>query len=935
VHRPGPGDSGRRRAALSAPGGSPPVSGVVGRERELAALRAFLRGDGHPALVLTGWPGVGKTTLWEACVDEARTAGLRVLSARPSDAEARLVFGALIDVLDRVGSEELEHLPAPQLDALEVALLRRAAPADAASPANAVAVGLLGALRALSAHERLLIAIDDVQWLDPASATALAFVARRLEADRVAFLLARRPGEATGLEQALEPQRVERLELEGLSLGGTRRLLLARLGLSLSRPVMRRLFDVTLGNPLFALELGRTLVVDGVPSLGGELPVPERVDELLGTRVAALPEAPRRVLTIVALSPDQRLGQLLRLSDEPALAEAVAYGVLVVDGDHVRAAHPLIAAAAVRDWPPAELRALHRLIAETGIDGELGIRHLALAATEPDEALAETVSAAATAAARRGAAPAAAELAEHALRLTPTDDPAHVDRLLQLGAYLEIAGEKQRLRDLLMPVVDSLPAGPARARAWFLLTGADETSNREILDFFDRALAESTDDPRLRAAVLGELAANVAAVRVERIAMTNAWAEEAVELARGVEDGAELPVLYALAWTRSLGGQPVDDLCRRFRELTEDVAFYMAPSPERVAAQRLVWRGAIAEARTALTRLMDMADERGEPSSYALQRLHVCELELRAGGWDVAERLLDEWAESLDSELLLWPMHERCRALLAVGRGDAVTAVTWADEAVARARRTGSNWDLLEATRALGTACLLAREPGSAAESLRWAWGHTEREGVDDPGAFPAAPELVEALVELEELEDAAAVVARLAELAEAQDHPWGLVTTRRCGAAIRLAGTSDEDDADELEEVAREYARLGLAFDAARSLLMLGRAQRRHRKWGAARDALGRAAAAFEDLGSYGWAEASRAELERVGARKAPDAGELTRAERRVAELAAQGLTNKEIAQRLVVTVSTVEFHLSKTYAKLGIRSRAQLAARLAQQGG
>jgi DNA-binding CsgD family transcriptional regulator len=157
-------------------------------------------------------------------------------------------------------------------------------------------------------------------------------------------------------------------------------------------------------------------------------------------------------------------------------------------------------------------------------------------------------------------------------------------------------------------------------------------------------------------------------------------------------------------------------------------------------------------------------------------------------------------------------------------------------------------------------------------------------------------------------------------------------VTTRRCRAAIRLAASYDEDDADELEEVARDYARLGLAFDAARSLLVLGRAQRRHRKWGAARDALGRAETAFAGLGSHGWAEASRAELERVGARKAPDGGGLTRAERRVAELAADGLTNKEIAQRLVVTVSTVEFHLSKTYAKLGIRSRAQLAARLAQ---
>lgn len=481
---------------MTAGASAAPRNEIVGRETELASLRVFVAGENDlRAVVLEGRPGIGKTTLWEACVEEARAEGLRVLPARPSDAEARLVFGALIDVLDGVGSEELAHLPAPQLEALEMALLRRTAPADAAPPANAVAVGLLGALRALSADARVLVAVDDVQWLDPASATALAFAARRLEPDRVRFLLARRPGQITALEQALEPQGVERIELEGLSLGGTRRLLLERLGLSLSRPVMRRLFDTTLGNPLFGLELGRTLVADGVPALGGELPVPERVDELLGTRVAALPEAPRRVLTIVALSPDLRLGQLLEVADERALAEAVAAGVLVVDGDHVRAAHPLIAAAAARDCPPTELRALHRLIAETGIDTELRIRHLALSTTEPDAGLAETVSAAAGTAARRGAAQAAAELAEHALRLTPTDDPAHVDRLLQLGAYLEIAGEKRRLADLLLPVVDSLPAGPPRARAWFLLTGGDVTSNREILDFFDRALAESANDP--------------------------------------------------------------------------------------------------------------------------------------------------------------------------------------------------------------------------------------------------------------------------------------------------------------------------------------------------------------------------------------------------------------------------------------------------------
>jgi DNA-binding CsgD family transcriptional regulator len=202
---------------------------------------------------------------------------------------------------------------------------------------------------------------------------------------------------------------------------------------------------------------------------------------------------------------------------------------------------------------------------------------------------------------------------------------------------------------------------------------------------------------------------------------------------------------------------------------------------------------------------------------------------------------------------------------------------------------------------------------------------------VNDRGAFPAAPELVEALVELGELEEATAVADRLAELAEAQDHPWGIATARRCHAVLGLTTAYDDGAVEELEDVARVYTRLGLRFEGARSLLALGRVLRRHRKWGAARDALERAAAGFDELGSWGWEVAARDELARVGARRAPDAGQLTPAESRVAELAAQGLSNKEIAQALVVTVSTVEFHLSKTYAKLGIRSRAQLASRLA----
>ncbi len=181
--------------------------------------------------------------------------------------------------------------------------------------------------------------------------------------------------------------------------------------------------------------------------------------------------------------------------------------------------------------------------------------------------------------------------------------------------------------------------------------------------------------------------------------------------------------------------------------------------------------------------LLAAADDRGEPSSYALLRLHLCELELRAGDWDAAERRLDEWAESSDSELLVWPMYERCRALLAAGRGLPGEARRWAAEAMARAAETGVRWDLLECRRALGTLELLDRAPARAVEQLRAVWEHTEREGVGDPGAFPVAPDLVEALVELDELDEARRVTARLGELAEQQEHPWGRA---RLGAAPR-----------------------------------------------------------------------------------------------------------------------------------------------------
>ena len=213
-------------------------------------------------------------------------------------------------------------------------------------------------------------------------------------------------------------------------------------------------------------------------------------------------------------------------------------------------------------------------------------------------------------------------------------------------------------------------------------------------------------------------------------------------------------------------------------------------------------------------------------------------------------------------------------------------------------------------------------------------WEHTRREGVDDPGAFPVAVDLVEALVAIGEEEEASAVTARLAELSRAQEHPWGLPSTMRCQALIEIAAGRDVEDASaRLLEAASSYEQLGLRFDHARTLLTLGRSRRRTRRWAAARAALEEAAVVFEDCGAEGWGGEARAELDRIGGRR-PAAGGLTPSERSVVDLAVNGLANKEIAAALFVSVRTVETHLSHAYAKLGVRSRSQLARRLAAPG-
>jgi len=898
---------------------------VIGRERELAILRGLLSPDGPPAILLTGAAGVGKTSLWEAGLALASAHGALVLSARPGDAEVHLPLAGLGDLLDGVDDATLARLPGPQCRALAVALLRADAPGGPPAP-QAVTAGLLNALRLLADCGPVVVAIDDVQWLDAPSAGMIAFAARRVPADRVRFLLTLRSGASSEIERALRPRAPRSVEVAGLSTAAVAGMLAERLGLRLAPRVLRRVCEATQGNPLLALEIGRELVRQGLTQLDAELPGLDRLDNPFGERVAAVPRPVRRALLTVALSGRMHRTELVAACGAAAVGRAVADGLLAVDGDRVRPSHPLIATAVRGITSPRQRRAVQLRLANVVSDETVRAWHLAAATEAPDAALAATVAAAAAESTRRGAVADAVELAHHALRLTPPGDPGYSDRLFTLAQHLLTAGEAPSVTELLGPKIAALETARARSRGYLLLGEAAGLLEHERL--LDLVIEDPATEPDLLATALATKVSLTVVVRVERIGEAEQWAERAVEAARPAGPGVLAGALSALAWARVLRGVSVSELSDRVAAGGGDAVLY-DHSPQRPAAVQLACRGRVGTARTAFTELLALADERGDARFSRNIHLQLCELELRAGNARAAAALLDQWDKYTILEDLV-PPRARCQALLAAITGLPDEAARAADDATQAAQSNTLRWDMLEADRARGIAALFRGDPERAACVLARVWEHTRLAGVEEPGAFPVLPDLVEALVELGRIGEAADATRQLAVLARRQQHPWGLATARRCQAAITLAVGFDDQAVAALAGAARAYGELGLRFDQARSLLLLGRLARRARQRGTARRALSSAATVFGQAGCTGWAELAQAELARLDARRTPD-GELSPAQLRAARLAAAGLSNKEIARRLSISVHTVEVHLSHAYATLGIRSRTQLASRMA----
>jgi predicted ATPase len=362
---------------------------IIGRREELLTLEAFLTDipAGGQALLLEGEPGIGKTALWQEGLRAAKERGIRALQARPSDSEAQIAFAALGDLVAPVLGTALPRVVPLQRRALETALLLRESegtPPDV----RVLGLALLSIMRTLAQQGPLLVAIDDVQWLDASSADVVTFALRRLEAEPIAVFATVR-GRQVDVPLALDRtfSGFRRLPVEPLSVGAIHRLLWGRLGLALPRPVLVRLHRTTGGNAFFALEVGRALTDGTIRADDVDVALPESLRAVVAQRLSALPGSVRETLVAVAALATPTVTVLKPLGgtvvDDLELAQRRR--VLEFDGDRIRFAHPLLAPACYETMPLHRRRRVHERLAALDVDPEERARHLAIAAEGPNE----------------------------------------------------------------------------------------------------------------------------------------------------------------------------------------------------------------------------------------------------------------------------------------------------------------------------------------------------------------------------------------------------------------------------------------------------------------------------------------------------------------------------------------------------------------------
>ncbi len=889
---------------------------------------------GPALLTIDGEPGIGKTSLLRHALGLASAAGSTVLVCNPTQAESTMSFAALTELLRDVPDVAFATLAVPQRHALAVATLREA-PAGAVLDERAVGTGLASLLVHLAVSASVVVAIDDLQWIDGPSAGVLDFATRRIRTESIGLLTCARTGErpvrfpATTLAEGWQ----ESLTLAGMSAAALFHVVRDQLSITLPRPTLIKVTETSGGNPFAAIELAR--VADSRASLPVSARLSEFLHGLTTDRLGRLSPGTRRALLAVACSPHPTLAtvRLLGLADH--LDEAESSGAIALDGDRIGFSHPLLAAAVMQMSAQPEQRDMHAQLAAITTDPETRARHVALARLEPAEATARALDEAARAAEARGSSLAAAELARLALdRTVDPDGPAAWARRIHLGELLHAAGSSIEAAQILER--PGCPHGELRARAGLVLTEvAYQTSTiKRTVGYALDALAEAQGDPRLTARCLLSLAAvttdgheSARYARRARDTLTEsgvddpllvAWAEcEDVSASFHLGDGLDRARLdHALELERT---------GRRWR------------SSDQVAAVRpvlLKWADHPTDALGALVELRNRAEEEGNDGLVPYVLGHIPGILLRLGrladAADAADEHLGHAQRTGQESQRMQALYNIAFVASHVGRLD--TAAETAGVILDWAAGEGDPWLQMSASSILG---FVAFSRGDNADACAWfqrwsAWA--DELGIVDPGVSRYHGDRIEALIASGSLGEAAERAADLAQRAERARRVSASSIAMRCEALL-AAAAGDLDTALARIDAALELdAACPVPFESHRTMMVKGLIHRRVKEKAAARRALVAAAEGFASMGAQGWQARCDDELQRVGSRVASST-QLTATEHRIAHLAAAGLTNRQVAEQAFMSPKTVEANLARVYRKLGIASRAELGAHMANE--
>ncbi|MFF3606716.1 ATP-binding protein [Streptomyces sp. NPDC002463] len=907
-------------------------SRLIGRERDLAYIRSHFDHSGRgAALLLSGEAGLGKTAVLEAVAAEFRHEGAQVLRASGVQYEADISYAGLNQLLvpffDSFGFLEPDHR-----DALRVAVGIGDGP-----PPNQllVSTALLFLLRRIAREKPLLITVDDLPWLDRATTSVLAFVARRLTGSDISFLAATRvPSDDSFALGDLSEHRLQ--PLDDVASGELIRSAHPDVPLLLRRRIVAEAH----GNPLALVELPTALKSrqEAGASLPSVLPLTERLQKLFASRVADLPLASREVLLVAALEGTGDLGVIEAATGSSPVVDALEPAerdrllTLSTTARRMSFRHPLIGSAVVTGATAAERRRAHEKLADA-LTHQLERRawHLGEATTQPTGTVADLLEQAAHLRSRRGDALGAVAALTRAAELSPV--PADKSRRLAEAAYLgaEATGELADASRLLAGAQQADPAAEsslhAAAASALLLINQDgdvSTAHRVLLDAIEGGEHgwDASDETLLEALFTLNL-----------LCWYSGDPEKWPPLFRAIDRLAPAPpdLLWVCAQTFADPARTGTRALSRLDELLSDIG----EDPARIVrlGHCAVYPDRLADLREPSMRLVESGRAGTAPlRRYLAALLHVCLADYDAGKWDHVLTLADEGIRLCEENgyRFLTRKFQYPLALVAAARGDTEASAVLTEEIVGWATPRGA-----DGVRAL--ACHIRGLTALGSGDFESAYLHsTTLTPVGSlppyqPQAMASAVDVVEAAVRTGRVAEAAAHTAALRASTMAELSPRLSMLVLACEALI----TTDESCLPLFEEALSQVDDGQWPFDTARVRLFYGERLRRHRLTSQARGQLAEAARVFDQLGAAPWKTRVTAELRASGhvsmAAARPTKGPLTAQEREIATLAATGLTNKQIAERLFLSHRTIGTHLYQIYPKLGINSRAALRDALA----